>query len=196
MLVLFVRPLFLEFSWHLIWVQSLTCLFHHMSPTRFFTSTSECGTYQSFGAQHGIWSCCPLTFSSRGWSWTHVHYMWLTGAFTDSAFAAHQQILSLNIFTAVTKLGKVIFSQASVILLTGRVYVPGGCLLPGVACSRGCLLLGGVCSGEGVSALGRVCLLPAGVCPGGGAWWRPPLGMATAVGGTHPTGMHSCSNFD
>ena len=39
--------------------------------------------------------------------------------------------------------------------------------------------------------------LPGGV-PGprgglvlGGAWWRPP-GTATAAGGTHPTGMHSC----
>ena len=47
--------------------------------------------------------------------------------------------------------GKVIFSQASVILLTG-----------------------------GMSALGGV--------PGG-----DPPGTATAVGGTHPTGMHSCS---
>ena len=27
----------------------------------------------------------------------------------------------------------------------------------------------------------------------GGAWWRPPHRTATAVGGTHPTGMHSCS---
>ena len=26
----------------------------------------------------------------------------------------------------------------------------------------------------------------------GGAWWRHPPGTATAVGGTHPTGMHSC----
>ena len=38
--------------------------------------------------------------------------------------------------------------------------------------------LGGICSG-GMSALG-------------GAWWRPPK-TATAAGGTHPTGMHSCS---
>ena len=31
--------------------------------------------------------------------------------------------------------------------------------------------------------------LPRGVpAPGG---WRPPV-MATAAGGTHPTGMHSC----
>ena len=26
----------------------------------------------------------------------------------------------------------------------------------------------------------------------GAAWWRPPPGTATAAGGTHPTGMHSC----
>ena len=36
-----------------------------------------------------------------------------------------------------------------------------------------------------------------GLVPGGGwslgegAWWRPPR-TATAAGGTHPTGMHSC----
>ena len=36
---------------------------------------------------------------------------------------------------------------------------------------------------------------PGGSAPGGsapgGAWWRPPR-TATAEGGTHPTGMHSC----
>ena len=51
--------------------------------------------------------------------------------------------------------GKVIFSQASVILLTGGGVCSQGGLLLGGVCSRGCLLL-------------RVCLLP------GGAWWRPP----------------------
>ena len=31
-----------------------------------------------------------------------------------------------------------------------------------------------------------------GVCSrGGGTWWRLPR-AATAAGGTHPTGMHSC----
>ena len=30
---------------------------------------------------------------------------------------------------------------------------------------------------------------------GGGAWWRPSPGTATAVGGTHSTGMHSCFHF-
>ena len=59
--------------------------------------------------------------------------------------------------------GKVIFSQASVILSTGGFLVPGGCLV-----------LGGVVPG------------PWGV-PGG-----DPPGTATAAGGTHPTGMHSC----
>ena len=43
-----------------------------------------------------------------------------------------------------------------------------------------------------------VCLVPVGgLVPGGvgclvpGVAWRPP-GTATAVGGRHPTGMHSC----
>ena len=57
-----------------------------------------------------------------------------------------------------------------------------GCLVPG-----GCLVLGGVPGPGG--------LVPGGcVVPGGGAWWRPPQ-TATAVGGTHPTGMHSCSSY-
>ena len=63
--------------------------------------------------------------------------------------------------------GKVIFSQACV-----KNSVHGGGSVPG-----GCLVLEGVCS-WGVPGLG-------------GAWWRPP-GMATAAGGTHPAGIHSC----
>ena len=39
-------------------------------------------------------------------------------------------------------------------------------------------------------AWSRGCMVP------GGAWWRPPAPeMATAAGGTHPTGMHSCLYF-
>ena len=49
---------------------------------------------------------------------------------------------------------------------------PGGCLVPGGSAP------GGVWSG-GVPG------------PGGCAWWRPPL-TASAAGGTHPIGMHSC----
>ena len=63
------------------------------------------------------------------------------------------------------------------------VSAPGGCLLPG-----GCLFLGGAWSQRGVCSWG-VC--SQGVSAPGGTWWRPP-GMATAAGGTHPTGMHSC----
>ena len=61
--------------------------------------------------------------------------------------------------------GKVIFLHLSVILFTGGVSGPegGGCLVPGV----------------------------------GGVWSRGWGGVsgpgATATGGTHPTGMHSCS---
>ena len=58
----------------------------------------------------------------------------------------------------------------SAILFTGEVPVPGG--VPG---------RGGSAPGGGLG----------GVCSQGGAWWRPP-GTATAAGGTHPTGMHSC----
>ena len=46
---------------------------------------------------------------------------------------------------------------------------PGGCLVPGVAWSGGCMVPG----------------------PGGCLVETVP-GTATAAGGTHPTGMHSC----
>ena len=59
--------------------------------------------------------------------------------------------------------GKVIFPQASVILLTEE----GGCLVPGGACSWVWVWSRGVPGGD----------LPT---------------TATAAGGTHPTGMHSC----
>ena len=58
---------------------------------------------------------------------------------------------------------------------------PRGCLVRGVLLG-GVYVLGG--PGQGGSALG-------GAWSQGGAWWRPP-GTATAAGGTHPTGMHSC----
>ena len=83
-----------------------------------------------------------------------------------------------------TKLGKVIFSQASVILSEGGESAPGG----GAAWSGGCLV-------PGVPSLGG---LPGwGAWPWGGAWSEgvpggDPPGTATAVSGTHPAGMHSC----
>ena len=85
----------------------------------------------------------------------------------------------------------------------GGCLVLGGCLVPGGAWSErgawsgrvagpgGCLVPGDIWSG-GIPGLG---------VPGpGGAWsgrclveTPPPLPRtATATGGTHPTGMHSC----
>ena len=52
----------------------------------------------------------------------------------------------------------------------------GGLLPEGLVWSRGC-----ACSGGGAAPGGRR----------GGV--ETSLGMATAAGGTHPTGMHSCS---
>ena len=84
-----------------------------------------------------------------------------------------------------TKLGKVIFSQASVILSTGGESAPGGgCLVWGVPGPGGCLVWGG-------------CLVGGAWPWGGGAWSEgvpggDPPGTATAVSGTHPAGMHSC----
>ena len=64
----------------------------------------------------------------------------------------------------------------------------------GSAWSRGCMVLGGAWS-QGVHGPGGVWsqgdAWSRGGLVSGGAWWRPP-GMATAAGGTHPTGMHSC----
>ena len=43
----------------------------------------------------------------------------------------------------------------------------------------------GVCLAWGAVCSGGVCLVPGGAC-------GDPPGTATAAGGTHPTGMHSC----
>ena len=83
--------------------------------------------------------------------------------------------------------------------------------MPGPGASAPGVLLRGFCSGGGVAgreggefvssgdawSCGCVCsqggclLSGRGVLPGV-AWWRPPSQTATAVDGTHPTGMHSC----
>ena len=91
--------------------------------------------------------------------------------------------------------GKVIFSQACVknsvhrgdaCSRVGAVPAPGG--VPGLgggACSQG-----GACSRGGACSLGSC--LALGVPALEGVPGRDPPGTATAVGGTHPTGMHSC----
>ena len=70
------------------------------------------------------------------------------------------------------------FLQASVILLTEGVLVPGGSPF------WGCLVLGGVSASGGGSAS------RGGSAPVGCLVETPP-GTATAAGGMHPTGMHS-----
>ena len=75
------------------------------------------------------------------------------------------------------------------ILSTGGVPAPGRGLLPGGACSRGCACSTGGAAPEGSAAPGGL-LLQGGLLPGGGGVETPLT--ATAAGGTHPTGMHSC----
>ena len=80
-----------------------------------------------------------------------------------------------------------------ILCTTGGVPPPGeGVLLMGGAFSRGDASSWGGASSSGGGASCR------GVCSWGGAWswWGVPGGgppvTTTAVGGTHPTGMHSC----
>ena len=84
----------------------------------------------------------------------------------------------MNLLPPATKLGQgYIFTGVCDSVHRGGVCSQGGLLLgvpgPGGVCSRGYLLLGGS-------------------APGG---WRSPPGTATAAGGTHPTGMHSCFEY-
>ena len=62
----------------------------------------------------------------------------------------------------------------------------GGVCSWGVSAPGGGVCSQGVSAPGGVSALGGVCSR-GGQVPGG-----DPPGTATAAGGTHPTGMHSC----
>ena len=81
--------------------------------------------------------------------------------------------------------GKAIFSQACVILFTGCVPGPGECIVWGVHGPGVCV------PGLGDAWSWGVCMVPGGCAWSGGSWLRPPE-KATAAGGTHPTGMHSC----
>ena len=97
------------------------------------------------------------------------------------------------VFTVLNEVAKVMFLHVSVILSTGGVPAPGG------RCSwskGGVSALGGVPGPRGVPGLGGV-PGPRGVCSWGvvsqHALRQTPSGeTATAVDGTHPTGMHSC----
>ena len=80
--------------------------------------------------------------------------------------------------------GKVIFLHLFVILFTGGMPGPGGCLLRGGSAPGGSGPAG--VSGPGGVSAPRGCLVP------GGCLVETPPRMATAAGGMHPTGMHSC----
>ena len=99
-----------------------------------------------------------------------------------------------------------------VICLQACVCPQGGCLLPEAVCSRRCMVPGVSAPGGCMVPEGCLLLWGGGVCswgcawswvvsaprgrgmvsaPGGGCLVETPL-MATAAGGMHPTGMHSC----
>ena len=97
--------------------------------------------------------------------------------------------------------GKVIFSQASVIQFTGGVQAWGWgmCAQEGVSMPEGGHACLGDTSAQGVCGPGEHACLGAcmkeGVCMPGGMHSQGVCvagETATAVGGTHPTGMHSC----
>ena len=67
----------------------------------------------------------------------------------------------------------------------------GGCQVLGVPGLGGCQVLGGVWSWGGLVAWSWGVPGPGGSGPGGVPSGDPPE-TAIAVGGTHPTGMHSC----
>ena len=91
--------------------------------------------------------------------------------------------------------GKVMFSPGTVILFTGEGG--GGMCGRGSMCSRGHALQGGM-HGRGCARwggmCGRGCAWQGSCVEGGHVWWGVCMAgeTATAVYGTHPTGMHSC----
>ena len=92
----------------------------------------------------------------------------------------------VSLLPPATKLGQGNIFTGICDSVKGGASLPGGCLLPGGVSGPGrggCLVPGG-CLFWGVSG-------PRGVSAPDRARWRPP-GTATAAGGTHPTGMHSC----
>ena len=83
--------------------------------------------------------------------------------------------------------GKVMFSQASVILFTGGGVHGGGghAWWGGGACQGGRACQGDMCGG----CVAGGCAWQGG---GQGCAWQEAGQTATAADGTHPTGMHSC----
>ena len=131
----------------------------------------------------------------------------------DKCFCSGMR-LSLYLPPADEVLGKVIFSQASVILSTGRRAWQGGVRVGGVCVVGGCddghvrqrdmsgrggPVWWGVCMVGGMHGRGHAWQGRAwwwgGACVVRGCVWQGVCMVgetATAAGCTHPTGMHSC----
>ena len=144
----------------------------------------------------GTFVICTCTWSICG-SLMTLKILHCVLSLSNVIFTAHKRSLGQgNIFRSVCQefcSGGGACSGGCLVLegcLLGGVPAPGRCLLWGFACLGGCLVLGGACSGGtfsgGVPA-------PGGACSQGVPGGDPPSGTATAAGGTHPTGMHSCS---
>ena len=121
--------------------------------------------------------------------------------------------LSLLLPPANEVWGKVIFLHLFVILFTGGVWSQGGACSWGGLIPEGCLLQGRPWSQGGASRLtpkGKLRVIrfrptPKGEIQGGQVQAHtqggnsggsgPALSTATAVGGTRPTGMHSCWRY-
>ena len=95
-------------------------------------------------------------------------------------------LLTFNVITVRnSSCGKVMFSQVSVILSGGDMHGGGACMVGAGHVWQGGCVWQGACMGGGVRGGGGMC--GNGVCMA--------RGVATAADGTHPTGMHSCSQI-
>ena len=103
-------------------------------------------------------------------------------------------LVSKHVYRPQTKFAKVMFLHVSVFLSTGEGAIPA-CIAGGIPACLAAGLQGG---SPGPQPRGKL----RGIWPGGAysrgvpalgvVVWRPPTMTATAAGGTHPTGIHSC----
>ena len=106
----------------------------------------------------------------------HFRFSQLQDTIATFTLIIFSRIVATNLLPPAKEVcGKVMFLHVSVILSTGGYVWQGG-------------------------MHGRGCAWQGGMCGGGHAWWGACVAvvcmageMATAVGSTHPTGMHSCS---
>ena len=112
---------------------------------------------------------------------------------SDSSVVKLTSISDFSIFVIITA-RKRSLGQGNIFTSVCQEFCSQGDGVPGLG-ERGAWCQGGACSwmawSRGVPGPRRGFLVL------GGAWWRlPPPRTATAAGGTHPTGMHSCLRSD